>query len=295
MRLDVLLGCELGLSRSQVVRLLGDGRVSVEGRVVTSRDKGFTLQPGQRVTVGPFTRPEDQQPIPQAQAPLQILAEGSGYVVVHKLPGVAVHPLEPNETGTLLNALVARYPAMLNVGEGGLRCGVVHRLDIETSGVMLFATTQARWEALREAFSSHQTHKLYHAIVIGHPEKQPQTLRMNLRVTQHSPARVKVVDGRDPGGRPCDLTYKMLESLGNAALVEVQLGTGFLHQVRVMLAHVGLPLAGDPHYQPEGFIDPTGSPRVMLHAQRIVIGDIDVSVPSPEDFLDVLARLRGAV
>ena len=112
-------------------------------RVVTpeqGHQKGEKLPAGATIQIEPFERPGEETLTPQPDLPLNILSEGPGWVVVDKPPGISIHPLETGEQGTLLNAVVARYPRIQGVGEKGLRSGVVHRLDLETSGAVLFAT-----------------------------------------------------------------------------------------------------------------------------------------------------------
>src|SRR5690606_15669336 len=116
---------------------------------------------------------------------------GDDFVVLDKPAGMPVHPLAPGEEGTLLNAVIARWPAIDGVGEGGLRSGVVHRLDVDTSGALVMATTHDRWLTLRKAFAAHRTQKQYVAIVRGHPPEKGEH-RAYLTIARHRPARVKV-------------------------------------------------------------------------------------------------------
>jgi 23S rRNA pseudouridine1911/1915/1917 synthase len=299
-RLATYLARRLALSLSQVTRLLDRGAVRVDGRAVRRRDKGLKLVAGQQIAVETFTRPEDQRALPEPDAPLDVLAAdpGAGWVVVNKPAGAPVHPLEPTETGTVLNALAARFPAVHGVGEGGLRSGVVHRLDVETSGALVLAIRPDAWRRLRDAFREHRATKIYHAIVLGDPGPGGQA-RLHLAVTQHRPARVRVLDETDawtsPGARACDLTWRRIERLGTrAALVEVTLRTGFLHQVRVTMAHLGHPIAGDAHYGGATGADPSEAARPMLHARRLAVEGIDVVAPEPADFVATADRLRRA-
>jgi 23S rRNA pseudouridine1911/1915/1917 synthase len=292
-RLDLFLAERLQLSRAQVRRLLARGAVSVAGLAVAADAKGRALTPGQEVVVAPFTRPEDQRPVSEPDAPLRILAEGPGWLAVDKPPGVPVHPLEEGETGSLLSAVIARHPEIQGVGEGGLRCGVVHRLDIDTSGVLLFATEEAVWRDLRAAFSEHRVEKTYRAIVVGRLE-QEGFAEVGLVTARHRPARVRVVDDeelvRARGARMGELSYHPVEVFDDASLVEVRPRTGHLHQIRVTLAHLGHPVAGDATYGASS--DPVGAPRQMLHAARAAWKGGEAESPDAADFCEVLARLR---
>src|SRR5690606_2495084 len=203
---------------------------------------------------------------------------------------IAVHPLRDGERGTLLNALVTRYPQTPGVGEGGLRSGVVHRLDVQTSGAIVFATTQQRWESLRRAFQEHRTTKVYRAIVLGQLDGAGEA-RLHLLVAQHKPAKVRVVERSDRNARLCHLSWRSLATSTTASLVEIHLGTAFLYQVRVTMAHLGHPLAGDALYRHADMHDPTAASRVMLHAARLSVDDIDACSPDPPDFAQCLSQL----
>jgi 23S rRNA pseudouridine1911/1915/1917 synthase len=286
-RLDRYLAGALGASRAQVRKLLAQGGVAVDDRVVGSSAKGLPVTAGSRIAVARFRPPASQRPIPDAEAPLVILAEGDGWIAVEKPAGTPVHPLAEEERGTLLNALIARYAEILGVGEAGLRSGVVHRLDVQTSGALLFATREDRWGKLREAFRRHQVRKRYRAIVAGELVGE-EDLVLHLSVTQHRPARVRVRPAGAPGSRMTALHWRAVGSGGGATLVEVEPVTGFLHQIRVALAHLGHPVLGDALY---GIAGAPNAPRQMLHAAAIGYREIDVRSPDPPDFRGVRDHL----
>lgn len=295
-RLDVFLARSLSVGRQQVRRMLEQQAVMRNGKRQSLREKGKLLQAGDVVRVEAFERPERAVIEPRTDLPLNILAEGRGWLVVDKPAGMAVHPLSAGERDTVLNAAVARYPQMQGVGEGGLRSGVVHRLDVDTSGTLALAMTQPARETLRQAFARHETQKVYRAIVRGGLTGQ-RRLVLDLVVAQHHPARVAVVERgvlpKPPGVRRCDLTWGAVESFGDrATLLEVTLGTGFLHQIRVMLAHIGHPVLGDAVYGDPAH-DPVPVPRQMLHASSLRAGPAEAHSPDPPDFADALRRLEG--
>jgi 23S rRNA pseudouridine1911/1915/1917 synthase len=299
-RLQQFLARRLHLSLSQTNRLLDLGAVRVDHWTARRKHKGYKLRAGQKVAVSVAQRP-GQERAAASETHVEIIAsdDAAGWVAVNKPAGMAVHPLHPDETGTVLNALMARYPQMHGVGEGGLRSGVVHRLDVETSGVLLFATRQETWQRLRDAFAAHETRKTYRAIVLGRLEGAGEE-RMLLHIARHKPAKVRIVDEaippaqRPPGTRLCRLAWRALEPFDVATLIEIDLGTGFLHQVRAMFAHLGHPVAGDPHYRPADMEDATGAARVMLHAAALCCEDVAAAAPDPPDFALALERLRGA-
>jgi 23S rRNA pseudouridine1911/1915/1917 synthase len=291
-RLDLFLARELALSRAAVRRLLARGAVRVDGRGVGEGAKGTPLAPDSVVQVAPFARPAQQRAVAEPDAPLALLASGPGWVAVDKPAGVPVHPLREGETGTLLGALIARCPALHGVGEGGLRSGVVHRLDVDTSGVVLFASAEAVWERLREAFRQRRIEKVYRAWVLGRLEREGE-VELPLVTARHRPARVRVVGAGEQArsAHLCALRWRPLEVLGAASLLEVRPSTGFLHQIRVTLAHLGFPVAGDRVYAAGR--DPLGAPRQMLHAARLRFEEVEAESADPEDFASWGRRLRG--
>jgi 23S rRNA pseudouridine1911/1915/1917 synthase len=293
-RLDLFLADRLRLSRAQTRRLLARGVVRVDGSVAPAGAKGTPVAAGARIAVEPFTRPERQRALAQPELPLAVLAQGPGWLAVDKPAGTPVHPLEEGETGTLLNALLARYPEAHGVGEGALRSGVVHRLDVDTSGALLLATQEASWRRLREAFRSHRVQKVYRAIALGRLEDAGEA-ELPLVTARHRPARVRVLAReewqRARNARCGVLRWQVLEHLEGAVLVEVRPVTGFLHQIRATLAHLGAPLAGDRTYGPAR--DATGAARHMLHAARVAFEEVSATCPDAPDFAALLARLRG--
>ena len=292
-RLDVFLAERLGLSRAQTRRLLDRGVVEVDGRRMAAKAKGLPVSAGETIAVAPFTAPDAQRAQPEPELPLRVVAEGRGWVAVDKPAGVPVHPLREDETGTLLNALVARHPEMHGVGEGALRSGVVHRLDVDTSGVMLFATEEESWRRIRDAFAAHRVHKEYRALVLGRLEGGG-AIELPLLLARHRPARVRVASDAEAatsrGVWPAGLSWSVVERFADATLVAVRPVTGFLHQIRVTFAHLGFPLAGDRTYGPSR--DATGARRHLLHAARVAVDEIDASAEDAADFAAALDALR---
>ena len=294
-RLDVFLAERLGLSRAQTRRLLAHGMVQVGGRSVGETAKGVAVRGGETVVIEPFTSPGEQRVRAEPDLPLRIAAEGPGWFAADKPAGVPVHPLRVDETGTLANAVIARHPDMHGVGEGALRSGVVHRLDVDTSGVLLFATREARWQELRAAFRAHRVDKRYRAIALGRLDEDGH-VELPLLTARHRPARVRVASEAERraarGVRAARLQWRVLERFADATLLEVAPVTGFLHQIRAILAHLGHPLAGDRSYASRE--DPTGAARHMLHASHVAVDDVSASAPDAPDFAALLERLRAA-
>lgn len=293
-RLDKFLCQTLSISRRDALRLLEQNIVKLNTQPVTQRDKGRLLAYGNTLELGDVDAVLSARIVPEPDAPLSLLAEGDGYIVADKPARQAVMPLRGDETGTLLNALVARYPELQGVGEGGLRSGVVHRLDTDTSGTLAVATTQESWQILRTAFKEHRTTKLYHAIVQGQLWGEGQE-QMHLTISQHRPAKVKVTKHPSSTSRQCDLSWRALETFEHASLLEIRLGTGFLHQIRVMFAHKGHPVIGDKTYGEgsRGLGAAFGAKRQMLHATFLKVEAIEAHSPHPPDFASMLGKLKG--
>jgi 23S rRNA pseudouridine1911/1915/1917 synthase len=239
----------------------------------------------------------DERPVPRPDLPLEVLAEGRGWLVVDKPSGCGVHPLRPDQDDTVLNAVVARHPEILGVGEGGLRSGVVHRLDVETTGALAFATNEQLWKRLRGAFSEHRVRKTYLALVEGRFETRKR-VEVSLAVTQHRPARVRVVA---TGGTACRQRVTPKRVFENATLVEIELETGFLHQIRATLSHLGHPILGDTDYGAAAIEEGGGdgdrassivASRPLLHAARLSVDEIAVRVDPPADFAAALEKLE---
>lgn len=288
-RLDRFLAERLGISRGRVRHLLEVGRVSRAGRVLALSDKSLAIGAGDAYEITGSLRAEDERPEPRPDLDLSIVAEGKGWLVVDKPAGCGVHPLRPDQNDTVLNAVVARHEEIVGIGEGGLRSGVVHRLDVDTTGALVFATDEAQWKRLRGAFSEHRVQKHYVALVVGQFERA-RRVDLSLAITRHHPAHVEVAKD----GHACRQRVTPIETFAGATLVEVRLETGFLHQIRATMAHLGHPIVGDVEYQASSDEEPIEAPRQMLHAARLIVDEIAVNVPLPADFEAVLATLRKA-
>ncbi|MCH2169475.1 RluA family pseudouridine synthase [Myxococcota bacterium] len=292
LRLDVFLAERLGLSRRQVRRLLDRASVKVSGRLARAGDKGVALLEGAEVEVLPFRRPEDERAIPEADPKLAVLARGPGWLVIDKPAGVPVHPLREGERGSLLSGVSAQHPEIHGVGEGALRSGVVHRLDVDTSGCIVFATRQQTWQRLRAAFHEHRVEKVYRALVRGRLE--PGEVRLGLVMARHRPARVRVMADseveRARGVRWSETRWRSVEHFENATLVEARPRTGHLHQLRATFAHLGHPLLGDSTYADSATA--RAAPRHMLHASQVRFEEVEAVSSDAADFSAALARLR---
>lgn len=241
-------------SRSRVQQLIRDGHVAVAGKAVDEPKK--KLAGGETVTV---ELPEPEPPEPEGEAiPLDILHEDDALIVIAKPAGLVVHPGAGNWTGTLVNALIHHCGDSLS-GIGGVkRPGIVHRLDKETSGVMVVAKTDAAHRALSEAFADHGAsgglERAYVALVWGAPSRMTGTIDAALGRAADRVRRAVVPKTR-ADARHAVTHYKVLERFGDdgggnaiASLVECRLETGRTHQIRVHMTHIGHPVIGDPDY-----------------------------------------------
>ena len=298
-RLDLFLATELNLSRGQARRLLERGAVSLAGRTLGPGDKGMSLPADGQLKIAAFVAPEDQRAAaPDKTSPLPtVVADGPGWLALDKPAGMPVHPLHPGERNTLLGHASLLRPEVHGVGEGGLRSGVVHRLDIETSGVVLVATEASEWERLRGAFQQHRVYKRYRALVEGEVDWPDGALQVSLplRVARHKPAFVRVATPEESArgrSREIEQTMRCLEVFAGASLLEIEPRTGFLHQIRASLAHLGHPVVGDIRYgAAEGR---AGARRHMLHAAEVRFEEVAGRSPDSQDFTAALEQLRAA-
>ncbi len=257
-RLDVVVGEVLGLSRARVKSLFEAGAVRVDGR---RPSKGDRATGGARVEVE--LAEEAAALVPEPALALPLLYQDAWLVAVDKPAGLPSHPLKPGETGTIANALVARFPEVAGVGEDAREGGLVHRLDIETSGVLLAARDQQTWDAVRALFRARAVDKRYWALVSG-PLADEGAIELPLR--HKGEARVEpAVDGGKTG-REALSEFRLLARSGALALVEVRIFTGVLHQVRAHLAAIGAPVVGDALY---GGRPLNGLKRFFLHARSL--------------------------
>lgn len=288
-RLDRYLADQLGISRARVRHLLEVGRIRCGEATLALSDKSRLAQSGEVFEIEGALQATEERPEPRPDFGLVVVEEGPGWLVVDKPAGCGVHPLRPDQTDTVLNGVVARHPGILGVGEGGLRSGVVHRLDVDTTGALVFATDEPTWKRLRGAFSEHRVFKNYWALVAGRFESR-RLVDVELEITQHQPARVSVVES---GGRRCRQTVSPEKLMAEATLVEVRLETGFLHQIRATLAHLGHPLLGDVDYGGPATIAGQTVSRPMLHSSRLAVDEVNARVDLPEDFSALLGALSA--
>ena len=242
-RLDRLLARHLPqLSRSRVKALIVAGHVTADGATIS--DPSHRVKPGQKFII---TVPEARPAKPQAQAiALDIVYEDADLIVVNKPAGMVIHPAPGNPDMTLVNALIAHCGDSLSGIGGELRPGIVHRLDKDTSGLIVVAKNDPSHRALSAAFAAHDIERAYLAIVWGTPVPAAGEIGGNIGRHPTDRKRMAIVAR---GGKPALTRYRVLRRLGPAAsLVECRLATGRTHQIRVHMAAIGHPVVGDPTY-----------------------------------------------
>lgn len=295
-RLDKYVALVPGLSRSRAQKLIEEGLVTVNGgmakpsyRLVTGDDIVVRIPPPERLDVQP-------EPIP-----LDIVYEDENIIVVNKPAGMVVHPAYGHRTGTLVNAVLAYCPELAGT-EGDFRPGIIHRLDKDTSGLIIVAKKDAAYRHLQHQFKRREVKKVYLALLEGRLEPTRGVIEAPIGRDKKRRKRMAVVEG----GREACTEYQVAEYFGGGTgrvsrpytLVEAEPKTGRTHQVRVHFASIGHPLAGDPVY---GFRKQrlTGLQRQFLHARslgfRLPGSDeyVEFTAELSDDLRVVLEELRG--
>lgn len=310
-RLDRFLAVAFpDVSRARFQKLIADGQVSVEGNPVL--ETRYKLKPGQNVTA---TIPPAVEPEPRAEIiPLTVVYEDKDLIIIDKQPGLVVHPGAGNETGTLVNALIAHCGDSLS-GIGGVkRPGIVHRLDKDTSGLLVVAKNDVAHQGLSEQFAAHgkdgRLERAYQAIVWGAPERNRGTVSTG--IARSNANRQKMMVSKSATAREAVTHYEVLENFGKppvASLMRCVLETGRTHQIRVHMAHMGHPLLGDRTYG-QGFKTSLNNlseaareavillNRQALHASLLGFEHprtgraLSFESPPPEDMTTLLRALR---
>ena len=288
-RLDVFAAELAEVTRSRAGTLIREGRVAVDG--VAQQKPGFRLRDGYRVSIEiPAPVPAQAQP---EDIPLEIVYQDEDVAVVFKPSGMVVHPAAGNETGTLVNALLSRLDNLSGIG-GEIRPGIVHRIDKDTSGLLLVAKNDMAHVSLSEQIKAHTVHRAYKAILIGGFKSDEGDVDAPIGRHPVDRKRMAIV----PDGREARTHWTVLERLRGATLVECRLTTGRTHQIRVHMASIGHPVLGDPVYGPRHSPYPVSGGQ-LLHAYRIgfvhprtgreMIFEAD---PEPR-FQNWLRKLRG--
>jgi 23S rRNA pseudouridine1911/1915/1917 synthase len=283
-RLDRFLAQPVG-SRSQAQALIDAGAVQVDGRAVL---KSHVVAAGEEVVVTPPSRPVAAVEV--VPAPFTVAWEDEHLLIVDKPAGVVVHPARGHRTGTLSQALAGRAAG----GEDPGRAGIVHRLDRDTSGLLVVARTDDVHRALKAELSARRLRREYLALVDGRPAARTGTIEAPIGRDRRDRTLMSI-DTDEP--REARTHFEIDRLLARAALLRVVLDTGRTHQIRVHLAAIGIPVAGDPQYGRAGAF---GLERQFLHAARLAFAhpvtgeELDVRSPLPGDLASALRRAEEA-
>lgn len=291
------------LSRTYIQQLIRDGAVTVNGKI---SKPGYKLRKGDLVVLS-LPDPEPLAAIPPEIVPLDIIHEDSSLIVINKPAGILVHPASGVYTGTLVNALLGHCNDLSGIG-GTERPGIVHRLDKDTSGVLVAAKTDHAHRTLSAQFEAHTTSRHYVATICGIPDPGAGMIDEQIARSHRDRRKMTVVK---TDGRRAVTHYEVLEVYDGFSLLQLTLETGRLHQIRVHLSFLGYPVAGDPVYGGGRERALSDAPsiavrqaliklnRQALHAETLGFDHpetnerLEFSAPMPSDMLQVVNSLRS--
>lgn len=289
-RIDLFLNNELEeLSRSALQKLIDKGNITVNDNTV---NKNYKLRHGDIIKVD-IPEPEEFSVEPE-NIPIDILYEDNDLIVINKPQNMVVHPAPGHYTGTLVNALMYHCGDNLSGINGVMRPGIVHRIDKDTSGVLVIAKSDLAHRGLSEQLAEHSMKRIYNAIVYNNIKDDEGTVSTLIGRSANDRKKMAVLQS---GGRNAVTHYKVIERMGKFNLVELQLETGRTHQIRVHMSYIGHPLLGDPVYGPKKQI--FNLEGQVLHAK--VLGFIhprtgeymEFTTELPEYFKKLIFRLKN--
>ena len=286
-RADVVLAAMLELTRSNMQKLLDEGRAVKGTKVIKSN---YKVKLGDEIIVTlPEPRPLDVQP---ENIPLDIIYEDEDVVVVNKERGMVVHPAAGNYSGTLVNALLYHCKNLSGIN-GVIRPGIVHRLDKDTSGIMICAKNDAAHVSLSEQIQSKTAQRTYLAVVRGNIKTDSGVIETQISRDKDDRKKMAVVK---EGGRNAITEYEVVERFGKYTIVKCKLKTGRTHQIRVHMEYLGYPLVGDPKYSP--MKTPFSINGQALHSLTLAFDHprtgerMEFEAKLPEDLHKIVTRLR---
>lgn len=287
-RLDAFLASSLdGLTRSQATRLIESGEVAVNGRAVS---KSYKLAGGEDIAVT-LPEPEPVEAVPQ-DIPLDVVYEDADVIVVNKPSGMVVHPAPGHPDGTLVNALLYHCAGTLSGIGGALRPGIVHRIDRDTSGLIIAAKNDAAHQYLSAQLADHTLARTYECIVVGKLREDRGTVDAPIARHPTDRKRMAVV----AGGREAVTHWEVIARYPGYTHVRCRLETGRTHQIRVHMAYIGHPILGDTVYGAKKEVP--GLTGQCLHAVGLRFLHprthevVELSCPLPEEFTRMLQKIR---
>lgn len=287
-RADVFLAAKLGVSRSNMQKLLEDGRVKRGEKIIKAN---YKVRAGEMFVVD-IPEPEPIEAVPE-NIPLDIIYEDDDVAVLNKARGMVVHPAPGNYTGTLVNALLYHCSNLSGINSA-IRPGIVHRLDKDTSGIMIVAKNDAAHISLSQQIQNKNAVRTYLAVVRGNIKTDSGTIETQIARDKTDRKKMAVVK---EGGRDAITDYEVLERFGKYTLVRCKLRTGRTHQIRVHMEYLGYPLVGDPKYSP--MKTPFGIKGQALHSHTLEFthprtGErMKFEAPLPEDMHKIITRLHN--
>ena len=293
------------ISRSKIIKGIKNGGISrahPRSNFSVLPDPDTIVSVGDRICVAreAFIGTENDEFLLEPGLPISVILETKDFLVINKPAGIESHPTPHKRSGTVVNWLLAAYPDIKNVGEDASRPGIVHRLDRDTSGVLIIARTNRAFSALKQAFKQRLVKKRYLAVVSGIPHTSERVINTPLaRSSRGNRQAVATPRNRTRGAiRPAETGYRLKETFPGASLVELEPKTGRTHQIRVHLSSIGHPILGDRLYgrkKPASSIEYPS--RQLLHALSIefpLFGrNYSANAPLPPDLEESLERLRG--
>ena len=293
-RIDRVVAMITGASRTRVTEWLEQGLVTLGGTLVTTRSRRVAVDDVIVIDVEPDLGPAPLIAEPDIDVPIVYVDDD--VIVLDKPAGLVVHPGAGNATGTLVQAMLALYPELASIGEPG-RPGVVHRLDKDTSGLMLMARSQDAYVELSSMLAAHEVERTYLTLVWGLPEAGSGLIDAPIGRSTREPTRMVV----SAQGREARTRYTVLETFEEpepCALVECRLETGRTHQIRVHMSAIGHAVVGDDRYR--GARKAITTPRIFLHSAALEFDHpvrlderLEFVSGLPEDLDEVLVRLRN--
>ena len=294
-RIDKFLTKEFfSYTRGEIIRNIKNGNILVNSKKIKPN---YALKENDEIKINILPKISGIRPDPKVK--FKVIYEDKNIIAINKPAGLQIHPSHTEKNHTLVNGLIAKFPEIKNVSDGSagseLRPGIIHRLDKDTSGVMVVARNQKTFDELKKLFQNREIRKEYLAIVFGKLKSKQGVIEKPIARAQSYKKQTIVSLKTKTKIRPAATEYEVLKEYDNYSLVKVMPLTGRMHQIRVHLAHLGHPIIGDEKYAHKNYKYPEGVRRQLLHAQRI---EFDLfgkkyffDVPFPDDFSGFLQEL----